>query len=166
MPRKALVAYATWAGSTAEIAESVAKTLRDRSLDVDVNPVRRVQSLSGYDAVILGTPIWMSRPHPDTRRFVKRFRNELSNLPVAFFVACLNMTEDTQQNRIQTEGYLRPFYRAAPLVKPFSIGLFAGVMDASKLKGVWRFVMSRTLQGDFRSWKKINAWAESLKEFI
>jgi hypothetical protein len=73
------------------------------------------------------------------------------------------MSEDNQQNRVQTEGYLRPLYNAAPGIKPISTGLFAGVMDAKKLKGFWKFVMSRTLQGDFRKWDKINAWAETLK---
>ena len=108
----------------------------------------------------------MSHPHPDALRFVQRFKNELLNLHVAIFVACLNMSDDTQQNRIQTEGYLKPLYKAAPALKPVSTGLFAGVMDASKLKGFWRFVMSRTLQGDFRRWEKINSWVESLKELL
>jgi menaquinone-dependent protoporphyrinogen oxidase len=122
-----------------------------------------VKSLTGFDAVILGTPIRMGRPHPDIKRFVRRFKKEIFNLKVAFFVSCLNMSEDNQQNRVQTEGYLGPLYNAAPGIKPISTGLFAGVMDAKKLKGFWKFVMSRTLQGDFRKWDKINAWAETLK---
>ena len=163
MPRKALIAYATWAGSTAEIAEEIAKTLREPLLDVDVKSVQEVKSLTGYDSIILGTPIRMSHPHPETVHFVRRFRAELPNLKLAFFVACLNMSEDNQQNRIQTEGYLEPLYKAAPGIKPISTGLFAGVMDATKLKGWWRFVMSRTLQGDFRRWEKIKAWAVALR---
>jgi len=163
MPKKALVAYATWAGSTEEIAEGIAKILRDPSMDIEVKPVREVKSLDGYDAVILGTPIRMGRPHPDIKRFVVGYKKELPNLKLAFFVACLNMSEDNLQNRIQTEGYLKPLYSAAPGIKPVSTGLFAGVMDATKLKGFWRFVMARTLQGDFRCWEKINTWAEALK---
>jgi menaquinone-dependent protoporphyrinogen oxidase len=163
MPRKVLIAYATWAGSTAEIAEGIAKILRDPSLDVEVWPVHDVKSLAGFDAVILGTPIRMGRPHPDIKRFVRRFKKEILNLKVSFFVACLNMSEDNQQNRIQTEGYLTPLFKVAPGIKPISLGLFAGVMDASKLKGFWKFVMNRTLQGDFRKWEKIDAWAKALK---
>ena len=163
MPKKALVAYATWAGSTAEIAERIAKILHDESMEVEVKPAREMKSLEGYDAVILGTPIRMGRPHPETLNFVRRFRKELPNLKLAFFVACLNMSEDNQQSRIQTEGYLKPLYRVSPGIKPVSTGLFAGVMDASKLKGFWKFAMSRTLQGDFRKWEKITAWAKSSK---
>ncbi len=76
------------------------------------------------------------------------------------------MSEDNQQNRIQTEGYLELLYKAASGIKPISTGLFAGVMDATKLKGWWRFVMSRTLQGDFRKWEKIKAWVVALKPLL
>ena len=163
MPRKALIAYATWAGSTAEIAEGIAKILRSPTMDVEVWPAHDVKSLTGYDAVILGTPIRMGRPHPDTRRFIRRFRNQIPDCKIAFFVACLNMSEDNQTNRIQTEGYLKPLYNAAPGIHPISTGLFAGVMDATKLKGFWKLVMGQTLQGDFRKWDKINAWATEIK---
>jgi menaquinone-dependent protoporphyrinogen oxidase len=166
MPKKALITYATWAGSTAEIAEGIAKVLRNPALDVEVWQVHDVKSLAGFDAVLLGTPIRMGHPHPDVKRFLKRFKKEIPNLKFAFFVACLNMSEDNQQNRIQTEGYLAPLFKVAPGIKPISMGLFAGVMDATKLKGFWKFVMSRTLQGDFRKWEKINAWAESLKPYL
>jgi menaquinone-dependent protoporphyrinogen IX oxidase len=111
-------------------------------------------------------PSSWERPHPDATRFVKRFKKELPGLPVALFVACLDMSEDNQQNRIKVEGYLEPFYMAAPGIKPVSTGLFAGVLDATKLKGWWRLVMSQTLQGDFRKWEKINAWAEALKPLL
>lgn len=166
MPRKALIAYATWAGSTGEIAEGIAKILRDPSLEVEVSPAHDVKTLAGYDVVILGTPIRMGRPHPEIKHFVSHYKKELIHLHMAFFVACLNMSEDNQQNRIQTEGYLKPLFQAAPGIQPISTGLFAGVMDATKLKGFWRFVMARTLQGDFRRWEKINAWATELKPHL
>ena len=135
-------------------------------MDVEVRPVHDVKSLAGFDAVILGTPIRMGRPHPEIKRFLKHFKKEIPNCKLAFFVACLNMSEDNQQNRIQTEGYLAPLLKAAPGIKPISMGLFAGVMDATKIKGFWKFVVSRTLQGDFRKWDKINAWAEGLKPLL
>jgi menaquinone-dependent protoporphyrinogen oxidase len=74
----------TRARSTAEIAEGIAKVLRDPSLDVEVWPVHDVKSLTGFDAVILGTPIRMGRPHPDIKRFVRRFKKEIFNFKVAF----------------------------------------------------------------------------------
>jgi len=163
MPRKALIAYATWAGSTAEIAEEIAKILRDPSMDVEASPAHDIKSLAGNDTVIIGTPIRMGRPHPEIIRFMKQFKNEIPNLKLAFFVSCLNMNEDNEKNRAQTEGYLQPLYKAAPGIKSISTGLFAGVMDATKLTGFWKLVMGRTLQGDFRKWEKIDAWAKILK---
>ncbi len=57
MGRRILVAYATRAGSTAEVAEVVAGVLRESGaeIEVDVRPVREVRVLAGYDAVVLGT---------------------------------------------------------------------------------------------------------------
>ncbi len=42
-----LVAYATYYGSTQEVAEAVAATLRERGLEVDVQSMREVQTLEG-----------------------------------------------------------------------------------------------------------------------
>ena len=48
-----LVVYATRYGSTQEVAEAVAGTLRERGLEVDLQPMRNVRSLEGYRAVVL-----------------------------------------------------------------------------------------------------------------
>lgn len=166
MSKKILVAYATWAGSTAEVGEAIAKILRSPAFDVDVLPAKEVHDLTAYHGLVLGTPIRMSTPHRDVRNFVRKFKRELAILPTAVFVVCLNMSEDNEQNQIQTEGYLHPLYRSSPGCKPVSTGLFGGVMDATKLKGFWRLVMASTLQGDFRRWEKINAWAEAIKPLL
>jgi len=53
-------------------------------------------------------------------------------------------------------------------VKPVDIGLFAGVLDYSKLSFVVRMVMKSKMkkkgvpEGDHRNWDDIRAWAEGL----
>ena len=44
MPASVLVAYATRYGSTQEVAEAVAATLRTRGLEVHLRPAREVRS--------------------------------------------------------------------------------------------------------------------------
>ena len=46
MSASVLVAYATRYGSTQEVAEAVAATLRERGLEVDVQPMRKVSGLA------------------------------------------------------------------------------------------------------------------------
>jgi menaquinone-dependent protoporphyrinogen oxidase len=52
-----LIAYATRAGSTAEVAVFIGERLSERGLAVDVGPVQHLSSLEGYDAVIVGSAI-------------------------------------------------------------------------------------------------------------
>ena len=49
-----LVGYATRYGSTQEVAEAVAATLRENGHAVDIQPMREVRTLAGYSAVVLG----------------------------------------------------------------------------------------------------------------
>lgn len=56
---KVLVAYASKRGSTAEIAEAVAKALAEAGLDVDCIKSDDVSDVSPYDAVVLGSAVYM-----------------------------------------------------------------------------------------------------------
>jgi menaquinone-dependent protoporphyrinogen oxidase len=76
-----LVAYASKRGSTAEIAETVAATLRRSGLDVDLEPVDEVESLEPFDAVVLGSAVYMKRWRGDARHFLKRHRKALRQKP-------------------------------------------------------------------------------------
>ena len=71
--KRVLVAYASKAGSTAEVAEAIAESLSAKGQVVDVKKIEHVTDLSGYDAVLVGTCIrmgaWLpNRPSPPTRR--------------------------------------------------------------------------------------------------
>ena len=52
MSQKILVAYATRAGSTAEVAKEIGDVLIAKGFAVDVIPVRKVKDISFYRAAI------------------------------------------------------------------------------------------------------------------
>ncbi|MEO6043528.1 MAG: flavodoxin domain-containing protein, partial [Tepidiformaceae bacterium] len=56
---KVLVAYASKHGSTAEIARAIALDLRADGLAVDVQQAGDVSAVQPYDAVILGSAVYM-----------------------------------------------------------------------------------------------------------
>jgi menaquinone-dependent protoporphyrinogen oxidase len=76
-----LVAYASKRGSTREIAETVAATLRREGMGVCLEPTGEVRSLDRYDAVVLGSAVYMERWRGDARDFLKKHRKALRQMP-------------------------------------------------------------------------------------
>ena len=85
MSKMILVGYATQYGSTKEVAEAIATTLRENALEVDLQPLNKVRTLENYSAVVLGAPLLMFHWHRDALNFLSRHRNALMELPVAVF---------------------------------------------------------------------------------
>ncbi|MBE9508223.1 MAG: flavodoxin domain-containing protein [Chloroflexi bacterium] len=157
-----LVAYATKAGSTAEVAAEIGRVIESKGgCQVDVRPVGKLKEVGGYDAVIIGSAIRAGKWLPEATKFVEKHRDALSQVPVALFAVCLTLSEDTEENRRTVAAYLDP---VREVVQPVDVGLFAGVMDYSKLSFILRLMMKamKSPEGDFRDWEVIRAWADSV----
>ena len=160
---KILVAYATKAGSTAEVAAEIGRVVESKSgCKVDVHPVGKLKEVSGYDTVIIGSAIRAGKWLPEATKFVEKQRDALSQVPVAFFTVCLTLSEDTEENRREVAAYLDP---VREVLQPVDVGLFAGVMDYSKLSFLLRLMMKKmkSPEGDFRDWEAIRAWAGQVR---
>jgi menaquinone-dependent protoporphyrinogen oxidase len=158
MTGKVLVAYATRAGSTAEVAQAIGEVLRGRGDAVDVAPVKEVRDLSPYRAVIAGSAIRMGSWLPEAVEFVTKNQAGLSKVPTAFFVVSGFMKDDTTEMRAKVSAFLDP---VRAMVKPDKEGLFAGKMDYSKITFLDRLIakMVKSVEGDWRNWVQIRAWA-------
>jgi menaquinone-dependent protoporphyrinogen IX oxidase len=159
MNRKILVAYATVSGSTTEVAEAIGETLGQEGTQVDVRPIKDVDDISDYEAVVVGGPMIMGW-HRDAKRFLKKYQGALSQMPVAYFMTALNLTRISQEsvnevpiycdsrlprapqnpdklsfkeNYATPSRYLDPVLKKAPKVKPVSVGFFGGKLDYSRL---------------------------------
>jgi menaquinone-dependent protoporphyrinogen oxidase len=149
-----ILAYATNRGSTREVADAVATTLRDRGLHVDVRPASEVADLSAYDAVVVGTAIYMGRLHGDARKLLKR-RDALAARPFAIFAMGPRTLsdDDVADARKQLEKSLEH-----ASVLPDAAAIFGGVIDPAKLS----FPLNRLPASDARDWDAIDAWAEGV----
>jgi menaquinone-dependent protoporphyrinogen oxidase len=164
MSDKILVAYATAAGSTGEVAEAIGKTLIDQGMAVEVRPAKEVADLEGYRAVVVGTGIRAGQVYRQALSFLRRHDGSLAQVPVALFVVCLTMQEDTEETRRTVGEYVQQMRDAAPNVEPVDVGLFAGRMDYSKVPLVLRLIVKamKIPEGDHRDWEKIRTWATKL----
>jgi menaquinone-dependent protoporphyrinogen oxidase len=171
MTEKILVTYASRAGSTAEAAEAIGKTLTEGGAQVDVIPMQAVKDLSAYRAVVAGSAIRGSKWLPEAAQFIQTYRAELSQKPFAMFTVCITMAMKNAENyRSGVAGWVAPV-RAQ--VRPLSDGYFAGILDFSKLPVNWDTLMLRLSvalgifpRGDHRDWNAIRAWAGTLKPIL
>jgi len=166
MEPRILIAYATWTGATHEVADAIAAEYVHRGLVADVRPANEVKDLAGYDAVILGTGVHAGKLPGPILHFVQENAAVLSNMPVALFLLCLTMSEDTPENRATALEYLAPLRAKAPQMVPVDIGLFGGaVLTEGKdfdRQDIFRKMMERSMAktaADARNWDSIGAWA-------
>jgi menaquinone-dependent protoporphyrinogen oxidase len=161
--KKVLVTYASKYGATAGIAERIGEILRETSLPVDVLPVKGVKDPTQYRAVVLGTAMYMFQWRKEAVAFLKRNEKVLATQPVWLFASGPLGGGDPVEvlkGKIFPEA-LRPLIEK---IKPRDIVAFHGMLDMQKLNFFERFVFKRAINhlGDFRDWKAISAWAESI----
>jgi menaquinone-dependent protoporphyrinogen oxidase len=158
---KVLVAYASKAGSTGEVAEAIGQVLNAKGMAVDVLQVKHVTDLSGYQAFVIGSAIRMGRWLPEAVKFVEKNRVVLSRVPTAYFLVSGFLREDTPEMRSQVLAFVDPVRK---ILEPKSIGLFAGKMDYSKISWLDRTIAQavKSVEGDWRNWDAIRGWAGEL----
>ncbi len=159
-----LIAYATRAGSTREIAHFMGNIFIQHGKPVEVLEVKAVKHLEQYDALLLGTNIRAGQVMPEILRFAQHNAAWMPRLPKAYFVVCGTLRTDTPDTRAIVEAYLEPLVRISP---PLSKGLFAGRIDPQTMDLPWRLILKNITEGsmtpgDFRRWDLIRLWTESV----
>ncbi|RPI35013.1 MAG: hypothetical protein EHM70_00975 [Chloroflexota bacterium] len=190
--KRILVAYTTNTGSTEEVARAVAEELGKAGDQVETRRIEEVSDISTYQAVVVGAPMILGW-HRAALRFVKKNRQVLSRVPVAYFFTAMRLTAtgETSINGVPVcvdpklaappqktgrlsfkeryatvKNYLSPALRAAPEVKPVSAAFFGGKLEMFRLKlPQMLFVMAiiRAQPGDFRNFSFIREWASGLR---
>lgn len=161
MGNRLLIAYATRAGSTVEVAAAIGENLSQRGFDVDVKPIKDEPNLEGYRAAILGSAIRMGSWLPEAVRYIETNQQVLSQMPVALFtVHMLNSGDDetSKTNRLAYLDKVRPF-----LNQPEEV-YFEGVMDFSRISLADRLIskMVKAVEADKRDWEKIHSWVPEM----
>lgn len=187
-----LIAYTTNSGTTEEVARAIGEELDKKGNAVRILRLEEVTSLEGYQAVVVGAPMILGW-HRAAQKFVHQHHQELAKLRVAYFFTAMRLTQ-TGESQIDgiplsidpylatppakagrlslaeryatPANYLKAAIKAAPGVKPVSVGFFGGRLDMYRLRwwqALFVMVVIRAQPGDKRDWDFIRAWAAGLE---
>jgi menaquinone-dependent protoporphyrinogen IX oxidase len=186
-----LVTYATMSGTTTDVAKAVAEELEKKGAAVSLVPLEQVNSLKGFDMVVLGAPMIVGW-HRSALKFLKNHRDELAGKRLALFATAMSLTQtgETEVDGVPVyideklaqiprridklsykerfsaiPSYVRPMVKTAGTNKPVSVALFGGRLDIYRLKlwaALFVMIVIHTKPGEKRNWETIRAWAQSL----
>ncbi len=165
---RVLVTYATKHNSTGEIASVIGQTLRQSGqLQVDVEQVENVHDLTPYQAVVLGSAVYMGQWRDEAAAFLKQHEQELAARAVWLFSSGPIGIGDP---KTLMKGWVFPetLQAYADHIKPRDITLFHGKLEREWLnifeKAAITFVGAST--GDSRDWDMIRAWANEISSAL
>jgi menaquinone-dependent protoporphyrinogen oxidase len=160
-----LVCAASKHQATAEIAEAIGQVLARHGYATTVIPPEQVDTVQGYDAVILGSAVYAGHWLDPAKELVSRSRDGLATRPVWLFSS--GPVGDPSSKLVQKMGE-DPLDVAEILRVTNARGhrVFAGRLERKHLSLPQRAVLMafHGLEGDFRDWAKIQAWAEEIAQ--
>jgi menaquinone-dependent protoporphyrinogen oxidase len=160
---KVLVAYASKYGATAEIAGKIGQVLRESGLSVDVSPVKTAKDIKLYDAFVLGSAAYMFQWRPDAVSFLKKNQNLLAEKPTWLFYSGPLGKGDALE-LVKGQRFPKSLKPVIDHIKPRNMTVFHGFINMEKLNFFEKFAFKKSpaMQGNFRDWNAIAAWAKSI----
>lgn len=153
-----LIAASSRHGATAEIADAIAAGLVEAGHEAECVKPEDVRSLDGYDAVVIGSAIYVGRWLEPARRFTERFASELLSRPVWLFSSG-PIGEPLQPAEEPADGV-----RLLRQLGAVEHRVLAGRLNPDDLGWVERSItgMVKAPSGDFRDWDAIAAYATEI----
>jgi menaquinone-dependent protoporphyrinogen IX oxidase len=182
---RVLIAYGSRYGSTEEIASRLAGFLGDEGVEATVLNVKKNRSwpsLEGYDGVIVGSGVKISKWMREPLEFLRRKRDELVGRRLALFVSCMSVLiepEDARRDLLEKvaeeAGVEAELMEAFGPVMDMGPGSRMGFLDKKIAQSVM-LGLSKDLgleldmkgRNDLRDWDRIrefaHRFADSLRE--
>jgi menaquinone-dependent protoporphyrinogen oxidase len=155
---KVLVCAATKYGATGEIAKAVADVLAEKGLEVTVIPPEQAGAIEQFDAVVLGSAVYMGQWMKPAREVVDRSAAALAARPVWLFSSGpVGEPAKPAENPVDVSKILQS-------TKARDHRVFTGRLVRKHLSFPDRAMASaiRAAEGDFRNWAEIRAWAAGI----
>lgn len=160
MNTRFLIVYATYAGSTMEIAEAIGETLGSMNCQADVLPAVDAPSPDGYDAVLLGSAVQNGNWLPEAFDYIRTHRKSLQELPLAIFSVHITNTGNDAKSRMTRQTFTDS---VRALITPDAEVFFPGRFDRRGAQKMMPAIIARFIPTtNFLNFKKVRAWAENI----
>lgn len=174
--KKALVVYGTRWGTAADIAEEIARVIKEEGIEVDLADARKIKhcDVTPYDLVVVGSGIKMGKWTKKSLKFLKNNKSALAHKKVALFVSC-GAANDEKTAEEGWEKYLKAVAAEYLEGNPVDLGLYGSVYDPEANHGLLFKLTSRfikkeledkgldpNIRHDYRDWDEIRSWARGL----
>lgn len=161
MGKRILVAYSSKYGATQEIAEKIGEVLMQSGDQVDVSSVGTVSDLTRYQAIILGSAIYVGKWPKESAKFLKANEKFLADHPFWVFSSGPSGEGDPLE---LVEGKLIPadLQSAIDRIHPRGITIFHGNINLEKINSIEKWAVKNVVKkpfGDFRDWNSIVTWS-------
>ena len=163
METRVLVAYATKYGATTGIAEKIGQVLRAAGFAVDVKPAGQAGDPTAYQAVVLGSAVYIGKWRKEAAQFLKANEKTLAQRPVWIFNSG-PLGEGNAAEQAGDLGFPKSLRPIAGRINVRDVAVFFGAVDLEKLNPLerWMFKNVKSPIGDFRDWDAITAWATGI----
>lgn len=165
MSVSALITYATKYGATKEIAEKIAEVVSQEGIQTDILPIKQVKNLLEYQAVIMGSAVYIGGWCKEAVKYFKANQSVLSNQRVWIFSSGPTGEGDPVE---LLKGWRLPKKLQATVdqIKPQDIAVFHGKVVLEELSGLHRWMVKKVDSpiGDYRDWEMIAKWAAEIAE--
>jgi menaquinone-dependent protoporphyrinogen oxidase len=164
---RVLVVYGSRYVSTRGIAERIAHRLGAAGHQAAAVQAKGLRDIAGYEAFVIGSGVYMGSWLEEPAEFVRRNAAALAAKPVWLFSSGPLGTEttDTQGKDAREAAVPKQIAEFEPLIHPRGHYVFFGALDHKKFgfahRAVYALPAARKLliDGDFRDWSDIDAWA-------
>jgi menaquinone-dependent protoporphyrinogen oxidase len=137
---KVLVAFHSEEGQTATIADRIAGVLRDRGNHVELAPVEDAPAPPGFDAVVLGDPIYVGRHSRAMVKFLRQHVDTLNRMPSAFFQVSMTSAKADEEHAGVAHGLVDDLLDDTGY-DPDLVAMFAGALMYTRYGWIKRHVM-------------------------
>jgi menaquinone-dependent protoporphyrinogen oxidase len=160
-----LIAYKSRKGSNQQVAMFLGDQLRTAEFEVTVADMSEITSLTGYDAILIGSPVYEGMWLPEVFEFIDTFGETLATLPSFVWTICVRVLEPNGYEHA-AKNYIP--HQILEKMNVQDIHIFAGRLKVLDINWDDRWALALHYDGryhatqmnaDFRNWQLIGQWS-------